>query len=134
MIKGSCLCGGVRYEAEGPLTNIARCHCIQCRKASGAEFASNGSVPSAGFRILSGEDLVASYSWTAGQARHFCTRCGSPLFKRNANKPEEVRLRLGATDEGVREGPQFHVYVAERPVWSDILDTLPQFEKLPMKS
>jgi hypothetical protein len=36
MLKGSCLCGGVRYEVEGPFEIMAYCHCVQCRKASGS--------------------------------------------------------------------------------------------------
>jgi hypothetical protein len=50
MMKGSCLCGGVKYECEGPLTFMARCHCVQCRKASGAEFATNAFIPAETFR------------------------------------------------------------------------------------
>jgi hypothetical protein len=36
-LSGSCLCGGIAYRASGPFTVVARCHCVQCRKASGAE-------------------------------------------------------------------------------------------------
>ena len=87
MIKGSCLCGGVKYEAEGPVTVIARCHCVQCRKASGAEFATNGNVEEKGFRIVAGKELLASYESSPGKARVFCGRCGSPLFKRDDTRP-----------------------------------------------
>ncbi|HKP59734.1 MAG TPA: GFA family protein [Polyangiales bacterium] len=133
MLTGSCLCGGVRYEAEGPLTVIARCHCVQCRKASGAEFATNGGVPADGFRILRGEELLGAYEWQPGQARHFCRSCGSPLFKRNAAQPDVVRLRLGTLDDAtdVVRGPEVHVFVSERPAWSEICDALPQFERFP---
>jgi hypothetical protein len=130
MIRGSCLCNGVRYEAEGPLGLIARCHCTQCRKASGAEFATNGSVPDATFRIVSGEELLRSFAWSPGQERHFCGRCGSPLFKRDRARPGMVRLRLGGTDEGVTRGPMFHVFAGERPSWSEICDQLPQYDHL----
>jgi hypothetical protein len=27
MLKGSCLCTGVTYEVDGPLTDVRNCHC-----------------------------------------------------------------------------------------------------------
>ena len=131
MLDGSCLCGGVRYEAEGPLTLMARCHCTQCRKASGAEFATNAYVPAASFRVLSGAELLKQFEWSPGEARVFCGRCGSPLFKRSAASPDKVRLRLGTLDSEIGERPAFHVFVAEKPGWSEITDSLPQFAQRP---
>jgi len=133
MLKGSCLCGGVHYEAEGPLIAMARCHCTQCRKASGAEFATNGSVKAETFRVTAGEELLGQYEWRPGSARVFCRRCGSPLFKRDANNPAQVRLRLGCLDTEISERPLMHVFVGEKPAWSEITDDLRQFEKAPTK-
>jgi hypothetical protein len=133
MLTGSCLCGGVKYQADGPLSLVARCHCEQCRKASGAEFASNGSVPAAGFRVLQGENLLKQFEWSPGEARVFCGQCGSPLFKRSAKNPNAVRLRLGCLDVAIDQKPALHVFVAEKPTWSDITDDLPQFERAPVK-
>ena len=130
-LKGSCLCGGVKYEAEGPLTAVARCHCVQCRKASGAEFATNGNVFQGGFRIVMGEELVAEYESSPGGFRVFCARCGSPLFKRTTSRPEVVRLRLGCLDTEIDERPLAHVFVGEKPNWSEICDSLPQWDTRP---
>jgi hypothetical protein len=108
---------------------VARCHCDQCRKASGSEFACNGSVPEAGFRVLQGEDLLKQFEWSPGEARVFCGRCGSPLFKRGASMPGLVRLRLGCLDVESDAKPAFHVFVSEKPAWSEICDALPQYER-----
>ena len=131
MITGSCLCSGVRYEAEGPLTVVARCHCAQCRKASGAEFATNGNVPAATFRVVAGEELLRHYEWSPGEQRVFCGRCGSPLFKRSPARPDFIRLRLGSLDSDVEARPERHVFVSEKPAWSDITDPLPQHATAP---
>jgi len=49
MLKGSCLCGGVKYEIDGGLGAVTNCHCSLCRKMSGSAFQwlddSNGIIP-----------------------------------------------------------------------------------------
>ena len=44
MIRGSCLCGGVRYEIDGQIGPALNCHCSMCRKATGAA-SSLGPTP-----------------------------------------------------------------------------------------
>ena len=31
-VTGSCLCGAVRYQVDGPLKQMIGCHCTMCRK------------------------------------------------------------------------------------------------------
>jgi hypothetical protein len=37
-VRGSCLCGGVKFEIIGPLMRALNCHCSKCRKQHGAAF------------------------------------------------------------------------------------------------
>lgn len=131
MLNGSCLCGGVRYEVEGPFELMAHCHCVQCRKASGADFATNATLSAENFKLVKGEELLAKYESSPGNQRIFCQRCGSPIMKRVDDTPDKIRLRLGSLegDPGIR--PALHVFTSERPSWSEIRDDLPQFEKAP---
>ena len=69
MPGGSCLCGGVRYEVNGPLKAMAYCHCVQCRKASGADFATNASVATEDFKLLSGAELLSEFESSPGNFR-----------------------------------------------------------------
>lgn len=132
MPKGSCLCGGVRFEVTGPLRAMARCHCDQCRKASGAEFATNASIAVEHFELTSGAELLCEYESSPGQARVFCGRCGSPVMKRNAANPGKIRLRLGLIEGELEQRPFGHVFVSEKPGWSEIHDDLPQFDTVPV--
>lgn len=43
MYKGSCQCGAVRYEIEGPVRDVIACHCRDCRKMSGHYFAATAT-------------------------------------------------------------------------------------------
>jgi hypothetical protein len=56
-LRGSCLCGGVRFEIAGPLMRSSHCHCRQCLKGHGAPFRTR--VAAADFRFLAGEELVS---------------------------------------------------------------------------
>ena len=33
--RGSCICGEVAFEVEGPFDLFLNCHCSRCRKATG---------------------------------------------------------------------------------------------------
>ncbi|GEM_PF-484070 len=129
--KGSCLCGGVRYEVEGPLTAMACCHCRECRKASGAEFATNASIASSNFRLLSGQALLREFESSPGQARVFCGKCGSPIMKRIADKPDILRLRLGCLDSPLEQKPRARVFLSEKLLFSEISDEIPCFDTIP---
>ena len=49
MIRGSCLCGGVKYRITGQLSDARYCHCSMCRKAHGSAFRARTTVKAADF-------------------------------------------------------------------------------------
>lgn len=128
MIRGSCLCGGVRYEISGELSPAIHCHCTQCRKASGASFTTNASISTDAFHLRSGQDLVGEFESSPGQFRRFCTRCGSPLVKRYADRPDLLRLRLGTLDTDPGVSVVAHIFVRSKAPWVEIADDMPQHE------
>jgi len=131
MLRGSCLCGGVRYEISGPLSYPLNCHCSMCRKAHGAAFRSRARVKADDFRWMQGAELVTYYESSPGNHRGFCRVCGSPLLSRFDNDPRSYGLPLGALDDDPGIKPGFHVFVASKAPWYDITDELPQFAELP---
>ena len=125
MITGSCLCGGIRFEVDGPLEPIQVCHCGQCRKAQGTAFATNIPVPRAQFRLLQGEELLKRYSSSPGKQRCFCERCGSPIYSCNERTPGVVRVRAGTLDGDLDTRLQAHFFTAHKANWFEIGDGLP---------
>jgi len=73
MIKGSCLCGGIRFEIDA-VRSLTHCHCSNCRKLSGAAFASYVHVDADKFRLLSGEDLIEQFESAPGSFRALLPR------------------------------------------------------------
>ena len=38
IFRGGCLCGAVRYEANGDPENASYCHCDDCKRATGGPY------------------------------------------------------------------------------------------------
>jgi hypothetical protein len=131
MLKGSCLCGGVRYEIAGKLTGVRNCHCSMCRKAHSAAFRSRASVKTADFRWTAGEELLSWYESSPGTHRGFCSRCGSALLSHFDESPGVCGLPIGCldTDPGVK--PTMHIFVDSKAPWYEITDSLPQYPDWP---
>lgn len=133
MHKGSCLCGAVAYEIDGPAGPTVYCHCSRCRKGSGSSFATVTLAQAKDFRWTKGEALVKRYSTAAGVHRIFCTECGSPLMSVRDNQPELVRLRAGSLDTPLEAPPGAHIFVGSKAAWIAIHDDLPQHaERMPV--
>ena len=131
MIRGSCLCGDVRFEIDGVLKGASHCHCSMCRKAHGAAFRSRAGVKAEDFRWLQGEDLVTWYETSSGTHRGFCRVCGAKLLSRFDFDPNWYGLPLGALDEDPGVKPKRHVFAADKAPWYEITDDLPQHPELP---
>jgi hypothetical protein len=126
-MRGSCLCGEVRYEVRGPVTDVLNCHCTICRKAHSAAFRTRGRVAASDFAIVAGEALLTWYESSGGTHRSFCSRCGSAIVVRDDAAPDTRFLSLGTLDDDPGVAPYAHAFVSERAPWLDIADGLPQY-------
>ena len=126
MIRGSCLCGGIRFEAT-QVPMIVFCHCSKCRKAGGGAFDAAATVPSKDLRFDAGEDLIQIFESSPGVRRAFCRVCGSraPSASRDGSS-YFVPAGLLDDDPGVK--PALHIFVASKAPWWEIDDDLPKFD------
>ena len=133
MIRGSCLCGGVRFEIDRTVGPFELCHCSRCRKVSGSAFVAGLGVRAESFRLLSGAELIRSYEAPIlerppAYRTSFCSRCGSPV----PDPPPgahwfEIPAGLLDDDPGVR--PDRHIFVERKSAWLEITDEIPQLTK-----
>ena len=130
MVKGSCLCGKVHYEAEleGSFIN---CHCPNCRKGHGAAFSSFAEVKSNTFRYVQGEELIKAYQSSEHCRRVFCSECGSNLVFIAEGEGASLWVAAGTFDNDPGTRPMVHIYVKEKAPWYTITDDLPQYAKIP---
>lgn len=128
MYHGSCLCGEVKIQINGEISDIIHCHCSLCRKNSGSAFATNGFINSAEFTLLSGKEKLTAYSFKPGRFRHFCDKCGSPIYSANEQDPTRYRIRLGLLDCDINEKPISHNFVSSKANWEDLDAQLPRYD------
>jgi hypothetical protein len=107
------------------------CHCEECRRATGSSLNTSIFVRRDHFRLVAGEERVSSYETSAQNVRHFCSGCGSPLFKYFPNPPGLMTVRAGTLDGDPGVRPAGHIWVSEKAPWYEISDGLPQHLKGP---
>ena len=77
-MKGSCLCGKVRYELTSQPRSVVACHCTQCRKTSGHYVAATQIDRDS--LELQGSENITWFRSSEEAVRGFCSFCGSQLF------------------------------------------------------
>jgi hypothetical protein len=124
---GGCLCGAVRYRANGASINDRVCHCRLCQKALGASFNARMLFKIENVEI---EGQVSYINSSEGLKRGFCPKCGSTLFSRRESVGV-VGITVGSLDDPNVFKPQMHIYVASKQRWVKIDDGLPQYDGPP---
>ncbi|MCY0966198.1 GFA family protein [Parathalassolituus penaei] len=131
-MKGSCLCGQVRYEADALASPIQQCSCHSCRKAHAAAFNTGAAVRLADFRWLAGEELLSRYESSPGRVRMFCSCCGSQLIK-TIDGRDTLVLRVATLDEDPGQTPQQHIWVSHQVPWLQAAADIPVWDEWPPK-
>ena len=131
---GSCLCGGVAYEIDGPPQRFYYCHCSRCRRGRSAAHAANVFYDAGGFRWLRGEDLLGDYAVPGAQffAVAFCRRCGSAVPRVSAAR-NVINVPAGSLDSEPGMTPMAHIFTGSKAPWESIAGDLPQFEEMPAR-
>jgi len=130
-IHGSCLCGSVKYEILGALSDVAFCHCSICRRTLGAAFGCYARVHPGDFKWRFGEALLTSHRSSPGVHRCSCQRCHSPLGAKS-KKGELSWICLGSIIGDPKIRPEAHLFVGSKASWYEITDNLPQFDEWPL--
>jgi hypothetical protein len=98
-LKGSCHCGAVKFTTtltQG-FASARRCTCSICRMRGAVAVT---STP-AHFRIMQGEDKLATYRFnTMSAEHHFCTVCGIYTHHKRRSAPDQLGVNVACL-EGV---------------------------------
>lgn len=123
-LVGGCQCGAIRYAADDTPFHETICHCIDCRRSSGAVGVAWFSVKRARLQWTGSPALYCS---SPKVIRRFCDRCGTTLTYEDGTLPDELDITIATLDEPERVAPKDHVWVQQKPQWETIGDGLPQY-------
>ena len=136
-VKGSCLCGTVKYTVTGNAKRFYHCHCQRCRKATGTGHASNLLIkPESSLENCmawtQGEELLGRYKVPEAERFYncFCTQCGSPM-PRVVPELDAVIIPAGTLDDESPIKPGARIFWDSRAEWSCASDGLPVFAEYP---
>ena len=100
MVKhtGGCHCGRVRFEALAPAQIVvSECNCSMCSRTGYLHLI----VPAAQFTLLSGREVLSTYTFNTGTARHhFCSVCGVKSFYVPRSHPDGYSVNARCLDPG----------------------------------
>ena len=126
-LQGGCMCGAVRYEATGEPFNVTLCHCVDCRRASGAPALAWFSVRRDALRWTLGSPALNPSS--PGVERQFCGRCGTQLTWHGADAADEIDVTLCSLDDPEALAPADHTFASQQVRWLHLADSLPRYPK-----
>ncbi len=125
MLTGGCKCGGVRYETGAAPFNPTLCHCLDCRRATGAPAVAWFSVRRGALRFTRG--APKRYASSARAERAFCPDCGTPLLYEGRDYPDDTDIATATLDDPEAVPPADHVWTRSRVSWLPIADGKPAY-------
>jgi len=110
--EGRCLCGAVRWRlAQRPLA-VNACHCMDCKKSTGA---TNVLMLLARSEAFSSTGETQVYRKHADSGReldiHRCITCGTRMFHRNLSSAALTFIAAGTLDDPSWAVPTSHIWV-----------------------
>jgi len=127
VLTGGCLCGAVRFRADGPMHNASICHCSMCRKAGGGPYMAFVTVQRAHLDYGGAEPTLYRSSDIA--SRGFCGRCGTALTFEGDTTPDEVDIAIAALDDPSAVPPLDQIFAADAIGWALDLTVLPSYPR-----
>ena len=123
---GGCMCRAVRYEATGEPFLVSHCHCLSCRRHTGAPVVTLLGYTADQVRFTGDERRI--YESSPGVGRAFCGKCGTPLtWEGNDDELGPLfEIHISTLDTPEAFVPTSHGFYPERIAWFDIADNLPR--------
>ncbi len=132
IVRGSCLCGDVRFEVTLPFKAVHNCYCSRCRQERSAAFTTNGFTADDAVNFTQGSDRLTSYKLP--RARYFthvfCKKCGAGLPRVDTDRNIAV-IPLGALDDDPGCKADDNIFIADKANWSEPDPDLPGYDRYP---
>lgn len=122
------MCGAVRYRTEGPPLSTLYCHCLSCRRHTGAPVVTLAGYRRDQVRYTKGQPKI--FHSSPGVGRAFCGDCGTPLTWEGDGGEEGplVEIHINTFDTPEAFAPACHIHHGERLGWFETTDRLPRYK------
>lgn len=125
MYEGGCHCGAVRFRVAVDKYEASDCNCSICQKKGFLHLI----VPPEHFTLLSGEDVLTTYTFNTGIAKHtFCRICGIHPFYRPRSHPDRFDVNVRCLDSDAIS--QFRITPFDGVNWEQNVHLLPDANNL----
>ena len=113
-LSGGCLCGGVRYTLGEPPFGLVDCHCVDCRRSSGAPYVTWGMVKRENFQLVCGTLRRVEH---AGRIRSFAACCGTQILFEDAPDWPRVDVAIATLDDPKPFRPSRAIWTEDKLPW-----------------
>jgi hypothetical protein len=132
LITGGCLCGALRYEADGEPLNMGHCYCPDCQKASGSGFIPFMGFSASALRFSGPSKAFECQAANGGIAtRNSCPICNSLVFGGVVGESDSFTIYAGSLDDKSRFHPTIAIFGRNRPQWVPLPPGITVFETMP---
>lgn len=121
--NGSCGCGAVKYTLDSEIWNVVNCHCNMCKEHNGASFTTYAALALTGLKIKEGNEFITKYREGTGN-KHFCKRCGTPLYNTNEKYPGACMIFFGTLNNSTQYTPKVNVWCESQYPWLNKLSEI----------
>jgi hypothetical protein len=130
--EGGCLCGALRYRADGPPRMSGYCCCGDCRKATGSGYVGFMGFASANIRFSGPSRSFACRSARGTDAmRNVCGVCNSLVFGGERGVDDAHTIYAGSLDNPALFKPTLAIFTEAMPDWVRLPPGLHLFERMP---
>jgi hypothetical protein len=102
VLQGGCLCGKVRFKANGPPLRTLACHCTFCQRLTGSSFYAESLYELDAVEFNEGE-LTRFEHTSDGSGKkvhvHFCPTCGTTVGLTFERWPDIRAISRGCHDD-----------------------------------
>ncbi|MDN5005489.1 GFA family protein [Bradyrhizobium sp. GCM10027634] len=133
VLSGGCACGAVRYElADEPIFQLI-CHCADCRRASGSEFAKVLFAAADRLSMLGSELKLFPVRASSGRTmnRGFCENCGSLVTINRPEIPQIEFLQAGSLDDPSLFTPATEVFTCRADLLITSIESIGRLKEGP---
>jgi hypothetical protein len=129
-LQAPCACGAVELTVHGPVLSMLMCACLDCQRSTGSGHADVAIVAAESLGVVGQAKSFARPSESGAQfTRHFCPRCGTPLYGQSSRAPALRMLPIGFfAGQNSWFSPNQLIFARSQQEWDLIADHLPRHQ------